>query len=283
MSFRHVEHRRDRSRRYGRLSNAAASFLHPTPHVPQSPVPPTTALPETLTFPDPLSLEFEGWRPEAFAILERLREHPHIEQYREEKPAIAEHITGPFKRYRDDLAVNWVLPNGLPFETEKNVFARLLKNDFGAGGCHHHLWMSFYRPPRRRLTDAQLSHSIRPDGFDVGCYVGDHAKDLLGNLKARIEREPDRVLEAINPLLETGAWRFYFYAGTGTTKATQTFAEVLEALPDGVRKARGIWLRRLIPRERVLEAGPHVVGDALAGMAAVWPFYRLIVDPIETL
>ena len=118
--------------------------------------------------PEPLDLTFEGFAPEAFAILERLRDEPHIAQYRKEKAGIKRYITEPFKRFRDDLVVNWVLPNRLDFETEKNVFSRLLKNDFGAGGCHHHLWMAFYRPGRRRLTDVQLAPCITPDGFTMG-------------------------------------------------------------------------------------------------------------------
>ena len=144
--------------------------------------------------PEPLSLHFEGFSEDAFAVLERLRAHPHIEQYRAEKDAITHFVTDPFKRYRDDLALGWVLPNGLPFETEKNVFSRLLKNDFGAGGCHHHQWMAFYRPPRRRLTDVQLSHSLYPDGFAFGLYVGEYAKGLFPHVKAQMQEEPERAL-----------------------------------------------------------------------------------------
>ena len=121
--------------------------------------------------PEPLSLTFDGFPDEGWDALERLRAEPHIGRYQEEKAVLDRAVTAPFKRYRDDLAVNWVLPNGLPFETEKNVFSRILKNDFGRGGSHSHLWMAFYRPPRKRLTDIQLSHAVYPDAFRWGLYV----------------------------------------------------------------------------------------------------------------
>src|SRR5690554_4854342 len=113
-------------------------------------------------------MHFEGFSPEAFYALERLRGAPTVEQLRRDRHAIRRFVQEPFARYRDELVLRWVIPNQLPLETEKGVFSRLPKNDFGAGGAHHHLWMSFYRPGHRRLTDVQRSHSLYPGGFDFG-------------------------------------------------------------------------------------------------------------------
>ena len=205
-------------------------------------------------------------------MLDRLRERPHIEQYRAEKEAIAEYVTGPFKAYRDDLVVNWVLPNHLPFETEKNVFSRLLKNDFGAGGCHHHQWMAFYRPPLRRLSDVQLSHSLYPDGFVFGLYVGQYAKSLFRAAKARMSEEPERALALLNGLIEHGYT--FTYAPTVTKSlASPTFTEPLAMLPDDLSRAKGMWVRRKMGRDEVLAAGPQLVRHALAAQAELWPLY----------
>jgi hypothetical protein len=230
--------------------------------------------------PTPLAVRFDGFGPEAFAVLDRLREHPHIEQYREEKAAIKEHIAEPFKVYRDDLVVNWVIPNELPFETEKNVFSRLLKNDFGAGGCHHHLWMSFYRPPRRRLTDVQLSHSLYPDGFVFGLYMGAYAKGLFRAAKQHMADEPDRTLDLINELIEKGYT--FTYAPTITKSlATPTFTEPLDALPEDLGRAKGLWVRRRVPKDQALELGGDLVGEAVEAQAELWPLYRLWADADE--
>ena len=240
---------------------------------------PTQTSAADLAVPEPLDLSFEGFGPEAFAILERLRERPHIEQYREEKAGIERHIKAPFKRYRDDLVVNWVLPNRLDFETERNVFARILKNDFGAGGSHHHLWMAFYRPGRKRLTDVQLSHGISPDGFTVGLFAGAYAKEVFREAKARIEREPERFLGPLNALLERGAWRFSIYAGAGKSQARDVHEAPLAALPERFGKAKALWLRTVLPRERVLAWEGALVGHALEAVGDLWPLYRFVAAP----
>ena len=245
-------------------------------------VEPTEILAADLAFPEPLDLSFEGFTPEAFAILERLRERPHIEQYREEKEGIQRYIQAPFKRYRDDLVVNWVLPNRLDFETEKNVFARILKNDFGAGGSHHHLWMSFYRPGRRRLTDVQISHGISPDGFTVGLFAGEYAKDVFREAKGRIEAEPERFLGPVNTRLEEGAWRFSSYSGAGKRRAQNVHDEPLAALPERMDKAKALWLRTVLPRERVLAWEGMLVQHALEKVRDLWPLYRFIAAPGQT-
>lgn len=234
-----------------------------------------------MTRPESLDLAFEGWSAEAFATLDRLRAHPHIEQYRKEKPGIREHLKAPFKRYRDDLVVNWVLPNRLDFETEKNVFSRLLKNDFGAGGCKDNLWMAFYRPGRKRLRDVQLSHRISPDGFHVSLFVGGYAKDLLKQAKARVAAQPERFLGALNPLLQNKKWRFYFRTGSGQRREQHAFEAPLDALPEKLNRASDLFVRRLFPRERVLDWGPALVEHALDAVFALWPLYRFYLEGKE--
>lgn len=231
-----------------------------------------------LTRADPLTLAFEGWSETALGILDRLRETPHIDQYNQEKPEISTALKEPFKRYRDDLVVNWVLPNRLELETEKYVFSRLLKNDFGAGGCHDNLWMAFYRPHTKRLKDVQVSHRMSPDGFDVGLYVGAYAKDCLSNAQDRIEEAPGTYLDLVNPLLQTGQWTFGWHKGSGGRKRRPTFDAPLNALPDAVTRADGIWLRHRIDRDDVLALGPDLVARTLDCVEALWPAYRFYLN-----
>jgi len=227
-----------------------------------------------MAVPDTTDLAFEGWSAEAFGILDRLRETPHIEQYRKEKPGVTDHLKDPFKRYRDDLVVHWVLPNRLDLETERNVFSRLLKNDFGAGGCHDNLWMAFYRPSTKRLKDVQVSHRMSPDGFDVGLYVGAYATDRLDEAQRRIEQAPNTFRRHVNPLLRREGWTMGSHKGSGQRKRRKRFSEPLNRVPDAFAAADGIWLRRRFPRERVLTWGPDLVPKAIAAVRALWPVYR---------
>ena len=229
--------------------------------------------------PDPLDLTFEGFAPEAFGVLDRLREHPHIEQYRKEKEGIQRFITGPFKQFRDDLVVNWVLPNRLGFETEKNVFSRLLKNDFGAGGCHHHLWMAFYRHGRRRLTDAQLAPCITPNGFTLGLFIGGYMTDLLKQAKANMAVDPARFLDLLNPLLHDKKWKFCIYQGQAKT----LFPDPLERLPGELAKATGLFIRSYMCREEVLDAGAGLVRWSLDRLGYLWPIYQFMLRDERTV
>jgi len=224
--------------------------------------------------PDDLDQTFEGWTSEVFALLDRLRAEPHIDQYKKEKPAVTEVLKEPFRRYRDDLVVNWVLPNRLNFETETYVFSRLLKNDFGAGGCHDNLWMSFYRPETRRLEDVQITHRVSPDGFAVGVYVGGYADDLLAEVKRRICDAPDTYMDLVNPLLKQDDWHFYTHRGSGQNEKKDVYADVLEDVPSSVAAADGIYVRHYIDREETLELGPSLVDRALDLVFDVWPIYR---------
>ncbi len=223
-------------------------------------------------YPHPLNLSFEGFQPEAFSALARLKAAPHVETYRQEKEALERYVLAPFRRYRDDLVLNWVIPNGLPFGTERDVFSRVLKNDFGAGGSHHHVWMAFYRPPRRRLTDVQLSHAVYPEGFRVGLYVGSYAKGLFGPARARMLDETGETLDLLNTLIRRG-YRFAFAPRVTKPEGHPEFTEPMERLPEGLARAEGIWVMRRFERADVEAWGPELVAHVLPELEALWPLY----------
>ena len=229
-----------------------------------------------LVVADPPDLTFEGFGPDALGVLDRLKAHPHVEQYRKEKALVRSTLTEPFWRYRDDLVVNWVLPSQLDFETEKNVFSRLLKNDFGAGGCHHHLWLSFYRPGRRRLTDFQLVHSLSPDGLAVGLYVGDYAQPLVRHAAGRIVRAPEAFRALLAPLLRRSGWSAAFYERSAEhpVRASHPAAE----LADMAGRMDGFWVGTTFARADVLAWEGALVRHALGAVIDVWPVYTFLAQ-----
>lgn len=229
--------------------------------------------PTTLFVPEQPDLTFDGFHPEAFEILDRLKVNPHVEQYRHEKEDIRQYLTDPFKRYRDDLVVNLVLPNALPLETEKNVFSRLLKNDFGAGGSHHHLWMSFYRLGSTRLKDIQLPHSIDPEGFSVGLYLGSHAPALLKEARQRIRTGASEFSALVTDLLAAPRWRFNYYLGTGASEQSRRVDGPLFDVPADLSRASGLWFRAHFEREEVVSWRGALVPHALRAMQDIWPLY----------
>ncbi|MEX0821644.1 MAG: hypothetical protein WD021_05825 [Rhodothermales bacterium] len=243
------------------------------------PPPPVTdavdpAVVERLVVPDEPSITFPGFTKEAFSILERLRARPHIEQYQADKPAIRAHLKRPFTSYRDDLVVNAVLPNGLRLETERNVFSRLLKNDFGAGGCHHHMWMSFYRPARTRLTDLQLAHSIRPSGFRIAVIARRAALQTFTHALDAHQDRSARVLDVINGQLAEAEGGFYIRSRAGE----QTdFTEPIDVMPEDFASAASFGLYRFIPSRDVVRLGGGLLREALLSMKQLWPYYNLLL------
>ena len=220
----------------------------------------------------PPDLTFAGFPEAGLDALARLKADPHIGRYREEKAVLKASVEAPFRLYRDDLALNWAIPNGLPFETEKGVFSRLLKNDFGAGGAHHHLWMSFYRTGRKRLTDIQLSHAVYPDGFRWALYAGDYSGSLFRAARERTVEDPEG-LRLVNALLGRG-YRLAFAPHVTKPEGYPDVSEPLDALPAGLARAKGIWLSRRIDRTALLALGPDLVSAGIDAQLELWPLYR---------
>lgn len=243
-----------------------------------TPLQPTAVAPSDaprLTVPDSPDVAFQGFSGEAFSILERLRAHPHIEQYRKEKEDIRTYLKDPFERYRDDLVVNIILPNRLDLETERNVFSRLLKNDFGAGGCHHHLWMSFYRRRRTRLTDIQLAHTIRPEGLRIAVFAGKQAQHLFKQAHTRILNRPRAFVNLVNPLLSSGS---YVFSYVGRTMERSDCTRALGDLPDELKSADGFAVHRTFPAAEVVRRGGRILQPVLETVADLWPVYRFLLS-----
>ena len=245
-------------------------------------IPPGDAVPavslsaDEFVLAEPLVLHFEGFRPEAFEVLDVLRARPHIEAYRAQKDRIRTYVQEPFKRYRDDLVVNWILPTRLDLETERNVFSRLLKNDFGAGGCHHHIWMSFYRPGMRRLSDIQLAHSLSPAGFVVAVYIGRPAPKLFRRVRNRMVQDPGEFLSLLNPLLQMDSTSFHLTQGN--PRITARYSEPISASSPELKTASDLAVRIVYPQEDVTALGPRLLEESLAAVRKLWPLYRYCLE-----
>ena len=234
---------------------------------------PAPSYPDVLRFPEPPAVSFPGFSGQAFAVLKEIKAAPHIDTYRAHKATIKADIKDPFKVFRDYLVVNWVLPNRLPLETERNVFSRLLKNDFGAGGCHHHLWLSFYRTGRKRLRDIQLDFKLRDAGFSVSLYIGDNAPELLKIIRTRMAAVSAVWLPYTQELLARGGWSFHIRPHNGSRDEVMTFTDAIDAMPDELERARGVWWQTRFSEKDIAGQGRDLVRRSLAAVDQLWPLY----------
>jgi len=227
-------------------------------------------LPKRFTVAEPPSRSFEGFSDTTFDLLDAIKAAPHVETLRRLKPDLDRHVVAPFKRYRDDLVVNAVLPSQLPWETEKNVFARFQKNDYGAGGAKSHLWFAFYRLGRKRLFDIQPAHTVAPDGFRFGLFTGIYADDLTKALRLRIAAKPEDFARLAAPLWADG-WRL-----RGTYRSEDLdFGPAFD--PAVMAKVKGLWWTRTVSRTEAVALGPRLVDAGLEAMQQIWPMYRYFV------
>lgn len=135
---------------------------------------------------------------ETFDLLDKLHENPTREFYTAHKDE--------FKELLEELFQSLFLEvvEGLPpeitdvMETEKNLFSRILKNDYGKGGAWDYYWGAIYRKNGKRVKDAQLylwiNHVCLEYGFSIS-ELGDKIQNRFLKNCRQNQRELIQILE----------------------------------------------------------------------------------------
>jgi hypothetical protein len=227
---------------------------------------------EDLVFVRPPSRACMGFSTDSFDVLATLRRAPLMTTYQHEKTRVTEHVQVPFKAFRDDLVANFVLPTRADLETERNVFSRIPKNDFGRGGANSHFWLAFYRPSRSRLSDVQLMHSLHPHEFRIGVSCPVHARTLIKAIRGNIGRYAEELRDVVSDVIAQDNLELHLLDyESGRTPA----ADMSDAVA-GLRKAGGWRVTRAVPRKQVIDLKEEIVDLSLDTIEAIWPFYRLM-------
>ena len=82
-------------------------------------------------------------------------------------------------------------------ETERRIFSRFLKNDWGKGGTWDFYWGAFYPKAGKRTQDAQLSLWMDYQRLEYGFYIGDYGSAQ----RQRFQRNCETHFEALERLL----------------------------------------------------------------------------------
>jgi 5-methylcytosine-specific restriction protein B len=109
--------------------------------------------------------------------LEGLHENPDKAYYMEHQTEIDDYIRQPFKALFRDVAEQ--LPEEITdvMETDKRLFSRILKNDFGRGGAWDHYWGAFYPQGTKRTESAQLMLWVNWHRVEFGFYIGEYGNE----------------------------------------------------------------------------------------------------------
>jgi 5-methylcytosine-specific restriction enzyme B len=113
---------------------------------------------------------------QTFDLLATLHSDPEASVYKDQKEAFQKYLIDPF----EDLMLNVAqrLPSGISerMETQKNLFGKIIKNDFGRGGAWDFYWGAFYQKGKRRTESAQLFLWINNERIEFGFFIGDYGK-----------------------------------------------------------------------------------------------------------
>jgi 5-methylcytosine-specific restriction protein B len=170
-----------------------------------------------LKLPPELSIEPElvdtphpnaPFTPRTFDLLRGLHEDPSLDFYQQHKEEFVEQIEQPFKQILQRVAVEFPAPILAVMETEKRIFGRFPKNDFGQGGTWDFYWGAFYPKGSKRSQDAQLSMWINHAFLEFGFFIGHYGSEQ----RKRFERNCSQYFDSLRRILADalGDERFFF-------------------------------------------------------------------------
>ncbi len=139
---------------------------------------------------------------QTFALLAALHATPQRAFYLEHKDEFKEQLEEPFRRLAHDVAQR--LPAAITeiMETERGVFGRILKNDYGQGGAWDYCWGAFYPKGGKRTADPQLSLWINYERFECGFYIGEYGKDYRQRFQQRCQTHYEELAELLKENLD---------------------------------------------------------------------------------
>ena len=122
--------------------------------------------------------------PEAFELLARLMESPKVETYAEIKVDLQKSLVGRMQELVTSIVEGLPAPILASEETEKQIFSRFLKNDYGQGGVWPYLWAAIYTKGASRVTSSQLFLHASQCQVSCGFSIGESAGGIRQRFRA---------------------------------------------------------------------------------------------------
>jgi len=142
-------------------------------------------------------LELSIFSQETFQWLEAIHQHPTLSFYLTNRQAFRQFVEQPFQGLMRQAALQ--LPGFMRdhLETQRGIFSRFPKNDFGQGGAWDHYWGAFYPKGSRRIADAQLAVWLDRQRFHISFYIGPYGLTQ----RQRFKRNCSKYLDILPSLL----------------------------------------------------------------------------------
>ena len=172
-----------------------------------------------------------------FELLAGLTENPTRAFYSDNKDDFVAYLQNPFKRLLQSVPVELTPPMLKVLETERNIFSRILKNDFGRGGAWDHYWGAFFPKDQKRIAAAQLFAAIHRNRFEWGFYVGAHADQASAAFLGQVRRRREALRAILKAHISEGRFLFGSQDG-GLGGGTRSVDEWIDNLSEASLSAR---------------------------------------------
>ncbi len=144
----------------------------------------------------------------AFELLAGLREHPLQSFYEEHADEFDAAIEAPLRRLMSNVASALPASITAALETQKRIFSRIPKNDYGKGGAWDFYWGAFYPKGGKRTADAQFYVFISSMGLRYGFYIGDYGIDPKRQFAENCREYGTELKALLEPALAGADFRF---------------------------------------------------------------------------
>jgi 5-methylcytosine-specific restriction enzyme B len=165
----------------------------------------------------------DGWFDETtFELMDLLHVNPTASLYLSHKASFKAHVEGPLQRLFRAMVSRLPRPMLSVLETDRNVFARIMKNDFGRGGAWDYYWGALYPRGGRRIAGAQQFVSVGHEGVRAGFYIAP-GSDQRERCARNCRRHEMELASRLEPLLAEECFTLGEPTGSGVEPAWRTW------------------------------------------------------------
>jgi len=219
---------------------------------------------------------FDGFREDAFSFLKELRENNNEAFYRENKERYQRVLREPLKALCEEAAPTaaWVDEK---LDTRPGSAMSRLRRDTRFTNdktpFRDHVWIGWRYPGERRSEGFHMYWGFGIDWYSWGCGSYGTDKPLMDALRAEIIKNPERVRNALSPLLAAG------YCMSGEPYVRFTVPDSVPGDLSELWRMRFFGLESDAPPEARSELYSHAAAERLiAELRRMAPLLRLMRD-----
>ncbi|MFC1857667.1 McrB family protein [Thermodesulfobacteriota bacterium] len=227
------------------------------------------------------------FNPKTFELLSGLYSTPQKDFYHANKDDFKNYLETPFQDLFHKIAKELPMEVKNYLELEKQLFSRILKNDWGKGGAWDFYWGAFYPKGGKRIEDAQLflwiNREILEFGFFIGVYGSEQNKRFLNQCKYYKESHLHILRDSLsNENFFFGRWDRKLDNGNVPSNLKETTWQ--EWLEDP--EANGINVSVILTKDEILSLSEKQLVDKISrAFSELFPLFILTVsnDPIADI